>query len=177
MASAPPPPVAAQDPGELFDVQLPPPAGYDDRSSTASCCWSPRCSRPIGTGSPPKRRADVHRDADWHRSVHVWLLDVERRVVLMQKRSLGKDTFPGRWDISAAGHIEAGREACETAARECEEELGISLDAATLADDFIGCVPAPMAARGGCNAYEEIFLVEWSASSSESFVLGKAEVC
>jgi 8-oxo-dGTP pyrophosphatase MutT (NUDIX family) len=45
--------------------------------------------------------------------------------VLLQKRSLIKDSFPGRFDTSSAGHIQAGDEPLESAIRELEEELGI----------------------------------------------------
>lgn len=70
-------------------------------------------------------RSIVHRDGLWHRSTHIWILSRARASVLLQKRSLQKDTFPGRWDVSAAGHISAGDQSAVTAARELEEELGI----------------------------------------------------
>lgn len=73
-----------------------------------------------------KLRPLVHRDGDLHRSTHIWVLSREGQV-LLQKRSRDKDTFPGKWDVSAAGHITAGDESRESAARELEEELGISL--------------------------------------------------
>lgn len=47
-------------------------------------------------GSPKgfsKPRSQVHRDGDWHRSTHIWVLASDRRV-LVQKRAVGKDTFP-----------------------------------------------------------------------------------
>ncbi|CAN8068577.1 unnamed protein product [Agarophyton chilense] len=80
-------------------------------------------------GSPlgfSKARSLVHRDGDWHRSTHVWLLST-RGEVLVQMRSALKDTFPGRWDVSAAGHISAGGDSLPSAIRELEEELGIHL--------------------------------------------------
>ena len=51
-------------------------------------------------------RKTCHENKVWHRSAHVWVFDKERNRVLCQKRSEKKDTFPGMWDISAAGHIE-----------------------------------------------------------------------
>ena len=39
-----------------------------------------------------------------------------------------KDSFPGCYDISSAGHISAGDEPLETALRELEEELGIKAE-------------------------------------------------
>ena len=43
----------------------------------------------------------------------------------MQKRSLRKDSFPGCYDTSSAGHIQAGDEPLPSAIRELSEELGI----------------------------------------------------
>lgn len=42
-----------------------------------------------------KARSHVHRDGDWHRSTHIWVLSSDGRV-LVQKRAVGKDTFPVR---------------------------------------------------------------------------------
>ncbi|KAI0562678.1 nudix hydrolase 3 [Gracilaria domingensis] len=73
-----------------------------------------------------KARSLVHREGDWHRSTHIWVLSTQGEV-LVQLRSALKDTFPGRWDVSAAGHISAGDDSLTSATRELEEELGISL--------------------------------------------------
>ena len=50
--------------------------------------------------------------------------DVE---ILMQKRSLNKDSYPGMYDTSSAGHIPAGCEPLESALRELQEELGLDV--------------------------------------------------
>ena len=73
-------------------------------------------------------RADAHRDGIRHRTAHVW---VTRRTargwdVLLQKRSLEKDSFPGLYDTSSAGHIPAGDDPLPSALRELREELGIA---------------------------------------------------
>ena len=70
----------------------------------------------------------VHRDGDLHRTVHMWV--VRKREdggidVLLQKRSKDKDSYPGCYDISSAGHVQAGDEFENAALRELEEELGI----------------------------------------------------
>ena len=46
--------------------------------------------------------------------------------ILFQKRSLIKDTFPGKWDITG-GHVGAGETYLNAAIRELDEELGISV--------------------------------------------------
>lgn len=75
-----------------------------------------------------KEREQVHRDGDLHGTAHVWL--VRRKAdtgweILLQKRSQDKDSFPGCYDISSAGHIPAGSGYRDSAVRELEEELGI----------------------------------------------------
>lgn len=76
-----------------------------------------------------KRRADVHRDGDWHRAIHVWIygIDLSAPFLTLQRRGLRKDTWPGKLDATAAGHLTAG-ETPEDAFREIEEELGIKPD-------------------------------------------------
>jgi isopentenyl-diphosphate Delta-isomerase len=69
-------------------------------------------------------RAEVHRKGLWHRTVHIWVLN-RNNELLLQKRAGNKETFPGLWDISAAGHISAGDTSINAALRELEEELGI----------------------------------------------------
>ncbi len=52
----------------------------------------------------------------------------ERRIqILLQKRSEEKDSYPGCYDISSAGHIPAGVDFLPSAIRELEEELGLSV--------------------------------------------------
>lgn len=75
-----------------------------------------------------KERSMVHRDGDLHRTVHMWV--VRKREdggvdVLLQKRSKDKDSYPGCYDISSAGHVQAGDDFESAALRELEEELGI----------------------------------------------------
>ncbi len=76
-----------------------------------------------------KERALVHRDGDLHGTAHVWLVryrpDKGSAEVLLQKRSANKDSYPGCYDISSAGHIPAGQDFLESAMRELREELGV----------------------------------------------------
>ncbi len=72
-------------------------------------------------------RNTVHSKGLWHRSVHVWIRN-SKGELLLQKRSANKQTFPGLWDISAAGHVSAGDSSRNAAIREVSEELGISIE-------------------------------------------------
>ena len=72
-------------------------------------------------------RETAHREGIRHRTAHLWLLrQREGRVqVLLQKRSMEKDSYPGCYDISSAGHIPAGVDFIPSALRELREELGL----------------------------------------------------
>jgi isopentenyldiphosphate isomerase len=102
----------AQDPGEPFDV------------ITAD-------GRPTGR---VKTRAEIHRDGDWHRAIHVWVAGVDDRgaaFLTFQRRSPHKDTWPARYDATVGGHYRAGETLAETV-REVEEEIGIIPDLSEL---------------------------------------------
>lgn len=71
-------------------------------------------------------RGEVHARGWRHRAVHVFVVNRAGEIFLHQ-RSLTKDTFPGRWNSSCAGHVGAGQDYDETVAREMEEELGCRL--------------------------------------------------
>ncbi len=63
-------------------------------------------------------------------AAHVWIW---RRgtggiEVLLQKRATTKPTWPGYWDISVAGHINADETAVQSAVREAREEIGLVLN-------------------------------------------------
>ena len=73
-----------------------------------------------------KPKSDVHRDGDWHRTAYVWFLN-SKGEILLQKRSLKKQTGGGLWDISAAGHVSAGQTSIEAAIRETKEEIGVDI--------------------------------------------------
>ena len=79
-------------------------------------------------------REDAHRDGTPHRTVHVWVIRPSEKSydVLLQKRSMDKDSYPGLYGTSSAGHIPAGEEPLPAAARELGEELGIDASPAEL---------------------------------------------
>lgn len=165
----------AQDDAECFEVMLPPPT--DDNN------FDMYKDRPPSAGIT-KARKQVHRDGDWHRSVHVWVVDLKRQEVVLQRRSPNKDTFPNRWDISAAGHIENGADSRETAARELAEELGMDASAVSSTADqqqvssglsFAFTCPAEQAPLGGCNCYEDVYFLQRDKDSCH-FAIGEAEV-
>jgi 16S rRNA (adenine1518-N6/adenine1519-N6)-dimethyltransferase len=70
-------------------------------------------------------RGEVHGNNLRHRAVHLFIFNGKGELFL-QKRSPWKDRHPLLWDSSAAGHVDAGEDYDETAARELTEELGIT---------------------------------------------------
>ena len=69
-------------------------------------------------------RTEVHANGYWHKVVIIAVIDEQNRI-LLQQRGQDRATNPGKWDISAAGHIEAGEDALTSAVRETAEEVGI----------------------------------------------------
>jgi isopentenyl-diphosphate delta-isomerase len=72
---------------------------------------------------------DVLHNGLLHGAAHMWLWRCRNGQVevLLQRRAPGMLTFPGKWDISAAGHIDGGEEPLTTAVREIQEELGLHI--------------------------------------------------
>ena len=111
-----------------------------------------------------RERGVAHRDGSLHETVHTWIVrrspseegaggEGERGAeekkegivtvpalsgweVLLQKRSACKDSNPGCYDISSAGHLSTGDEPLAGALRELKEELG--LEAAPQDLHFVG---------------------------------------
>lgn len=71
-------------------------------------------------------RDEVHREGLWHKIAAVAIIDSENRI-LLQRRSRTKITNPEKWDIAAAGHVDAGEDTLTTALRETAEEVGIQI--------------------------------------------------
>lgn len=68
----------------------------------------------------------AHQNGILHASVHIWFY-TNKGDILIQKRAKNKDVFPNLWDVSVAGHIEAGEKIIRSAIREVQEEIGLSI--------------------------------------------------
>lgn len=106
-----------------------------------------------------KPKHEVHRDGDWHLAAHLWIVTPDRRVVL-QRRSDTKENFPSLWDISVAGHVNAGESSLDAIVREAAEELGLRVDPAAL--ELLGSAPYHAVLNDGAyieNEIHDIYLV------------------
>lgn len=76
-------------------------------------------------------RDGVRRPGEYRTVVHVCVFDRRGRL-LIQRRSPEKFIWPGRWDVSVGGGVDAGETSRRGAEREFREELGVPLDLAGL---------------------------------------------
>ncbi|MDP3918526.1 MAG: NUDIX domain-containing protein [Nanoarchaeota archaeon] len=72
-------------------------------------------------------KTNAHKLGLWHQSAHVWIYN-SKGEVLIQLRAKNKSIYPDRWDVSAAGHVDADEDVLDAAVRETEEELNLDLN-------------------------------------------------
>ncbi len=121
--------------------------------------------RPIaGSGAT---KDDVFGKGLLHGASHVWIWrdGNGQPEVLLQKRAATKRTWPNRYDISAAGHIDLGEEPLAAALRETIEEIG--LDVSDVALKLISVQRAYMTAQNGAieNEYQWLYLLKMPNNS------------
>ena len=68
----------------------------------------------------------IHKNGLLHNTAHIWLY-TKQGDILLQQRSKTKLIYPLLWDVSVAGHIEAGETITAGALREIKEEIGLNL--------------------------------------------------
>lgn len=85
-----------------------------------------------------KLKSLVHRDGDWHRSVHLWIVDPLSKKILLQRRSPNKDTDANMLDVAVGGHVASGEKYSE-AWREIKEELGVEIGISDILE--LGVIP------------------------------------
>ncbi len=97
-----------------------------------------------------RTRGEIHARGLMHRAVHILVFNRAGQLFL-QKRSMQKDEQPGKWDSSAAGHVDSGESYLDCARREIGEELGIDV---TEAPQVMFKLPAsPLPGYEQCTVY------------------------
>lgn len=71
-------------------------------------------------------KSEAHKNGWYHNTIHLWLY-TKKGEILLQQRSHKKSIHPLLWDVSAAGHIDAGESFVSAALRETKEEIGLVL--------------------------------------------------
>ncbi len=87
----------------------------------------------IRTGETCSRK-EIHKLGKIHRAIHLYLFDESNRL-LLQRRSIHVDHYPGMFSISLTGHVDAGERSSEALHREIREELGF--DPRSMKIDFL----------------------------------------
>ncbi len=126
---------------DMFSLKL---TYYDDTLTSAVLDGIPmelfEILNPDGSFSGrTSERNTVHSTGALHATSHVWLVRPNKKSgydILLQERCTAKESYPGCYDISSAGHIPYGEDYISSALRELEEELGITVTAEEL--HFIG---------------------------------------
>lgn len=90
-------------------------------------------NRELGLAS---KREVHHAATPLHRAFSLFLFDADGRT-LLQRRALGKRTWPGIWSNGCCGHPGPGETTLEAATRRCLEELGAApIDAWVALPDY-----------------------------------------
>ncbi|WP_323787650.1 NUDIX hydrolase [Psychroserpens sp.] len=71
-------------------------------------------------------KSEIHTKGHLHNTAHVWFYTSEGNI-LLQQRAASKAICPLLWDVSVAGHVDAGERVEHAAIREAKEEIGIHM--------------------------------------------------
>lgn len=80
-------------------------------------------------------RAEMRAGNLIHRACYILVFN-RLGELFVQKRTMGKDIYPGFYDVAAGGVVLAGESYEESARRELQEELGISAELTFCCDHF-----------------------------------------
>ena len=111
-------------------------------------------------------RAQRPAPGDHRTVVHLCVFNAAGEL-LIQRRSAAKYTYPLRWDVTAAGAVDAGETSRQAAERELQEELGYSLSLAGV---------RPVMTVNFPGGFDDFFVVEREVPL-ESLTLQAEEVC
>jgi len=104
-----------------------------------------------------KSRGEVHKDGDWHATVHLWVIN-SKNELLFQKRSESAEIYPGLWDLSAAGHVTGADSFIQSVEREALEELGLKIEGRDAQFLFTITTELHTATLNEC-VYQQVYLI------------------
>ena len=111
-------------------------------------------------------RAQQPAPGDHRTVVHLCVFNRHGQL-LIQQRSKEKHSYPLRWDVTAAGAVDAGETSRQAAERELREELGYSLSLAGI---------RPVMTVNFPGGFDDFFVVEREIATEE-LTLQTEEVC
>lgn len=110
-------------------------------------------------------RSVVHRDGLLHRAVHIFVFNANGQLFL-QRRSMLKDSAPGKWVSSCSGHVDSGETYICAALRELREEIGL-VPAKSLMEAF---------RVKACEQTSQEFVAVYRCSAEGPFILDPNEI-
>lgn len=77
-------------------------------------------------GSKPRSFCHSINPGVYHKSVLIWFKN-SLGEILVTKRNINKKQYPGKWEMAAAGHVDANENPIDTCVREIKEELSLDV--------------------------------------------------
>jgi isopentenyldiphosphate isomerase len=71
-------------------------------------------------------KSEIHTKGFYHNTAHIWFY-TKKGDILLAQRAATKTICPLLWDVSVAGHIDAGETIVQAAIREIQEEIGLTI--------------------------------------------------
>ncbi|MGC1631751.1 MAG: NUDIX domain-containing protein [Gelidibacter sp.] len=119
-------------------------------------------------------KSEIHSEGYYHNTAHVWFYNANAEILLAQ-RAASKTICPLLWDVSVAGHVDAGEGIEHAAIRETREEIGIEIPESTL--EKLGVYDCFQSYANGIkdNEFHHTFIAKIEYTL-EDFILDKEEV-
>ncbi|AUC76810.1 NUDIX hydrolase [Olleya sp. Bg11-27] len=119
-------------------------------------------------------KSEIHSKGHYHNTVHIWFYTTDGEILLAQ-RGASKLIYPLLWDVSVAGHINAGETLKKGAIREVKEEIGLKISKKDL--DKIGVFECFKTYPNGIidNEFHHTYITQLDLSFS-SLILQEEEV-
>lgn len=117
---------------------------------------------------------ELHKSGKWHKVVGIIIYGFNKKL-LMQQRSLNEISDPGKWDISAAGHVNSGETGIEAVKRELSEEIGLNLEENQI-ELFMSYKKEVNNKTVNKKHLEDIYIAQIDAESINEFTIQNEEV-